>query len=424
MNNSASFSAVEAAEFGPHFRRPLTESYTFAGLPALIRHAVTGEGALGLPADVLSGLPQQYDRVALIFLDAFGWAQAESLLERSRLLGRVLAEGVVSQLTAQFPSTTTAHIATLAYAQPVGQHGLYEWNIYEPALDRLIVPLLYGYAGEEAPNALPLDPARLAPGVPFFAQLAEQGVRSAVAQRRELFGTRSAQYSLAAGAPLPFSELGDGLDQLAGVLEAEAGPFYAYLYHEGIDAASHGFGPASPEARVEVERALDLIEDRLIRRLAATGSGRTLVLITADHGQMTVAPDQTVYVNEIIPALEPLLKRGADGKPLAPAGSSRDLFLHVLPQHIESAVQLLREHPALAERAEVWTTRDLAAAGLFGATSEAFWRRAGDVVVLPYDGQMVWWRDPANPKHTQGFRGHHGGLSAQEMEIPLLALAL
>ncbi len=170
--------------------------------------------------------------------------------------------------------------------------------------------------------------------------------------------------------------------------------------------------------------ALTQIEERFVQRLARSRNGRTLLLVTADHGQMAVDPAQTVYVNEIIPALEGLVKRGAEGRLLVPAGSSRDLFLHIQPDHIEEAVAMLKAHPALVGRAEVWTTRELADAGLFGATSEAFWRRVGDVVVLPCDGQMVWWRDPANPRHTQNFRGHHGGLSAAEMEIPLLALAL
>ena len=56
MINAASFEAVNASRFGAAGRAPLPSSYTFAGLPALIRHALTGEGPLGLPADVLGRL--------------------------------------------------------------------------------------------------------------------------------------------------------------------------------------------------------------------------------------------------------------------------------------------------------------------------------------------------------------------------------
>jgi hypothetical protein len=424
MLNTTSLETVAAARFGAHFRRPALDSYSFAGLPALIRHALTGEGAFGLPADVLGQLPRRFDRVALLLLDAFGWAQVERWLERSPLLQRGLSEGVLSQLTSQFPSTTTAHVTTLAYGQPVGQHGLYEWNLYEPQLDRLIVPLHYRFADEEGVNTLPLDPQAAAPGPSFFSQMAGQGVRSFVAEKRDYFGTRSAQTAFAGADWLPFTALEDGMDQMAGAFDGDDGPVFGFLYWDDIDAVSHEHGPDSAETAAQVQRALAQIEERFVRRLAASGNGDTLLLITADHGQIAVIPDETIYINDHLPALEGLIKRGAGGRLLAPAGSSRDLFLHVAPDHTDEVAGLLRAHPALAGRAEVCTTRALAEAGLFGPTSEAFWRRVGDVVVLPYAGQMVWWRDTTNPHWAQQFCGHHGGLTPAEMEIPLLALAL
>ena len=54
----------------------------------------------------------------------------------------------------------------------------------------------------------------------------------------------------------------------------------------------------------------------------------TLVLITADHGMAAVDPERSLYVNELWPEIVDHLESGADGRPLAPAGSSRDLFLH------------------------------------------------------------------------------------------------
>lgn len=425
MINTLSFDAVDSAVFGPKFRRPLPDSYTFAGLPAFVRHLLTGNGPAGLPDDVLGGLPRQYDRVALLLLDAFGWTQVERHLAASPLLRRAADEGVISKLSSQFPSTTTAHITTLTFAQPVGQHGIYEWFLYEPALDTMIIPLWFCYARDQQVNNLPLDPRQIAPGPTFFQQLAGEGIRGAAAQQSRLFSSGAARYTLANIAyPLPYETLVDGLDQLANVLEAGQGPLFAYLYHAEIDRLSHDHGPDAPEVAAEVETTLHQIETRLVRRLAGSGTGRTLVLITADHGQMRVVPEQTIYVNEHLPALEGMVRRGAGGLALAPAGSSRDLFLHIQPERVDDAVALLRSLPALQGRAEVWTTRELAEAGLFGATSEAFWRRVGDVVVLPYEGQLVWWRDDSLPKNAQEFHGHHGGLSPQEMTIPLIALAL
>ena len=59
--------------------------------------------------------------------------------------------------------------------------------------------------------------------------------------------------------------------------------------------------------------------------------------------------------------------------------------------------------------------------GIFGPlVSERFRERVGDLVVLPYAGEAVYWNDP--PRFTQPYHGQHGGLSHAEMEIPLIAL--
>jgi hypothetical protein len=292
--------------------------------------------------------------------------------------------------------------------------------MYEPLLDDLIVPLLYCSADAERPNTLPAEPALLAPGVPFLEQLSSVGVPSVAGLRVENFGTRAAQYSLAAATPLPFRTWGDGLDQLAAALQQSSGPLFAYGYHDAIDAASHRYGPNSPEAIAEVAEALRLIDERLVQPLAPGGSGTTLLLIVADHGQTTVDPDQTLYVNDVLPELETMMRRTATGRLLAPAGSPRDLFLHIEPDRLDEAANLLQAHPALEGRAEVWRTQDLADAGLFGETGPRFWDRVGNLVVLPTSGQNLWWREKFRvPDH----RGDHGGLSPEEMEIPLLALA-
>jgi hypothetical protein len=61
----------------------------------------------------------------------------------------------------------------------------------------------------------------------------------------------------------------------------------------------------------------------------------------------------------------------------------------------------------------------LAQAGYFGPViSPKFRARAGDLVILPYRGESVWWFE--QDKFEQKFRGHHGGLTKQELEIPLI----
>ena len=57
-------------------------------------------------------------------------------------------------MTAQFPTTTTVHTTTIHTGLSVAEHGLYEWFVYEPELDRLICPLTFSFAGDDDPHTL------------------------------------------------------------------------------------------------------------------------------------------------------------------------------------------------------------------------------------------------------------------------------
>ena len=143
------------------------------------------------------------------------------------------------------------------------------------------------------------------------------------------------------------------------------------------------------------------------------------MLLFADHGQLPTDPERCVYVNERCPQLVPLLRGGADGRPLAPAGSARDLFLHVRDGALDDAIGLLEE--LFASDAWVVPTAELAADGVFGPrVSARFRERVGDLVVLPRAGVEAWWHEPG--RFQQDMRGHHGGLEPEEAETWLGAL--
>src|ERR687890_749211 len=82
------------------------------------------------------------ERVGVVLLDAFG----RRFLERHAdhpFLRRL----EVTPVATQFPPTTTAHVTTMHTGRPVGEHGLYEWNVYEPSLGEVVTPILNARAG-------------------------------------------------------------------------------------------------------------------------------------------------------------------------------------------------------------------------------------------------------------------------------------
>ena len=387
--------------------RPEQGTRCFDQLPSTVERLLTG--ASDGPALEEPLLRERFERVVFVYFDAFGW----TFLERHAghpLFDRTRSDGLLVQLTAQFPSTTTAQVTTIHSGLPVAEHGLYEWHVYEPTLDRLITPLLFSFAGDGIRGTLlgQIEPDALFPTDSIYAQLADAGVRSTVVLPTSIAGSAPNVGLLRKADVVPFETAPSALAAAARALEEGAG--YAHVYLDALDSLMHAVGTDDDAVGFVTQSVLDDLH-------RATFPPGTLVLLTADHGMSPVDPARTVYVNELWPGLGERLETGADGKPLAPAGSCRDLFLHVRDRHVDDVCTELGER--LDSTADVVPVAELIAEGIFSEPSPRLRSRLANVVVLPRYGEAVYWHEPG--RFEQRLHGQHGGLSPQEMEIPLVA---
>ena len=426
MLNTASLNAVKQASFSSQFIRPLYDSYCFANIPLTIDFLLTGAGTSALPLDVFGNLPTDYDKVILFFVDAFGWRFFERYSDRYPFLKTCLDHGVVSKLTSQFPSTTAAHTTCIHTGLNVGQSGIYEWNYYEPLVDDIISPLLFSYARDKfARDTLikaNISPAEFYPQHTLYSALKAKGIVSYIFQSQVYTPSTFSNAVFSGSHVVPFQNLPDALARLTEIVTAhKAPPYYYFVYYDRIDALCHHYGPNAPEFEREVDSFLTAMNTLFYQKLRGK-VGKTLLLITADHGQVEVDPGTTIYLNKELPGIELYLKTNQQGRLLVPAGSARDMFLHVKDELLDEAVELLQRR--LLGKAEVYTTADLLAQHFFGSQppSAAFHSRVGNVVILPYPDESVWWYEEGT--FEMRFHGHHGGLTRAEMEIPFIALPL
>jgi hypothetical protein len=424
MLNTDSLAAVAASRFGERFMRPLYESYCFARIPATVRALLTGEAGTTLPAAALGPLAQQPpDAVILLFIDAFGWRFFHERAERYPFLKRILDDGVVSQLSTQFPSTTSAHVTTIHTGLEVGASGVFEWNYYEPALDAMISPLLFSFCGDRERDTLRptgVDPARIYPASPFYRGLREAGVQPFVFQHHSYAGSPYTRVVAADAQVVSYRTLPEALTLLADLRAAQRGKAYYNLYFDGVDSVCHLHGPASRHVDAEIDALLSTLERTLHPALSGIG-GRTLLLVAADHGHAAIDPATTLYLNRALPDVARFFRTSASGAPLVPGGSSRDMFLYIRPELLDEAEAELTA--LLAGRAEVHRVERLLAEGFFGTSppSPALLGRIGNLVILPYAGESVWWYERG--RFEQRYRGAHGGLTRDEAETILLAYA-
>ncbi len=424
MLNSNSLLTVNGSKFTDAFTRPLYDSYCFSALPQTVEYLLTGEGKSALPVDCFGSLPTKYDRVILLFVDAFGWRFFQQYVETHPFLKAFLSLGAVSKMTSQFPSTTAAHVTCMHTGLNIGQSGVYEWNYYEPLVDEIITPLFFAYAGEKRDSlkrhSLPAE--AYFPTHTFYQQLQKRGVASYVFQHESYTPSTFSDIVYKGATVFAFKRLSEALSNLIEVMKNTANRnAYYLLYFDKIDAICHAHGPQSYQFQDTVHTFLRMMNEILYKNLHGR-AGQTLLILTADHGQIEVDPHRTRYLNKLGINIEHFLQRNQRGKLLVPAGSARDMFLHVKEEQRDEAVFVLKN--SLAGIAEVYITETLIKQGFFGPTqpSREFLARVGNVVILPYRYETVWWYEEG--KFEMHFKGHHGGLTPEEMEIPLLFLPL
>ncbi len=392
-------------------------------MPRLVTSLFGDQSGKETAERLLGPLAGNYRKVVVCFIDAFGRQFYERHAERHPFLRRIAEDGVVTPITSQFPSTTAAHVTTMHTGQAVGQSGVYEWLYYEPRVDAMIAPLLFSFAGDRARGTLSdagVDPADLFPRGALYPTLAVLGVQANVILPGDLAGTPYGNVIMEGARVLPYATFSAALNTIADLVTADDEPSYSIVYLPNIDSAGHRYGPDSTQFTAAVDLCFTALETILHARLGA--AERTLVLLVADHGQMAVDPATTIYLNQRFPILANLIKTNRNGTLLAPAGSCRDLFLHIHDDHVDEVQTYLQEE--LAGHSAVYQVSDLIAEGFFGAepVSSTFLSRVGNLVVLPYAGQSVFWYEAG--RFEQRFHGAHGGLSPEEMETMLLGYVI
>lgn len=398
----------------PTFVKPRYDSGGFASLPGAISGLFNGHK----PFEQFQG---QYDNVILAFIDGFGWRHFENYTTHP-FLERFIRHGLAQKWTSQFPSTTSGHVTCIHTGLNVGQSGIYEWNYYEPLLDAMMVPLLFSFSGtleRDQLKATGIDPKKLYPTTTVYQKLKTLGVTSTIFQHRDYTPSTYSNIVFEGASARSFKSLPESLVNLSLALDEARGKNYFFFYYDKIDLVSHDYGPGSRQVAAEIDMFLYTIERNLIN--TPHKKGRSLLLLTADHGQSEIDPATTIYLNKAFPGIEKYFKTNAKGELLVPGGACRDMFLYVKDDLLDEAQQLLAS--GLAGKADVVKTSDLIAAGYFGPEiSENLRARIGNLVILAYRYELVWWYEKG--KFEQKFHGHHGGLTPQEMEIPLLGLEL
>ena len=372
--------------------------YSGGSLVNLIASIVEACGGKPLHAPLNKFAVQAARNIVLLIVDGLG----DNYLRRTGAGGE-LARRRREPITSVFPPTTASAITTSYTGATPLEHGLTGWFTYFGEAGYVAAPLPFRTRGENIPlREKGYSTERAFPVPPLFEALP---VRSIVVSFKDIIDS---DYNLrhCHGAERRAYETLDGL-----ILEIEkavkSGPErkFVYAYWPEFDALSHRYGSESAEAFAQFEK-IDAAYATLLARLAGTES---LVIATADHGFVDVAPEESLDLPAFL----------ASQLKLPLCGERRIAFCHV---HLKNEFLEKARH-WLGGRADVRPSQALVDEGWFGPgrPHARFAERIGDVALVMRGRYTVRDWTPGEARHLH--IGNHGGTSADEMMIPLIVEA-
>ncbi|HUG55835.1 MAG TPA: alkaline phosphatase family protein [Candidatus Limnocylindrales bacterium] len=376
------------------------------------------DGDLPALADLDPALREGVRAVVVILADGLGAAQLSRLVAGGDMpfLATILERArrgdaaQLLQITSVFPSTTAAAITTMNTGRTPQEHGNLAYFCWLEEFGQVAQMLRWGPATARRGSFFDdrrNDPARHVRVASIHRRLREHAAVSYLIEpehfRREAMTRMHASEAEFVGYVLP-TTMGVRLRELLEAMPWRDRPVYAYAYWAGIDTAGHLYGPRGAEHGLEAS-AFDRV---VAHALADRPAGDVLVIVTADHGHALVDPDRLIDL-EGDQELRSLLRAPVAGEP-------RLAFLH--SDHPDR----VREH--LERR---WTgafsflDRDEAIdAGLFGVGDATLARRrVGDVCAMLTDDRAATVVRVGG--HDFYHRGAHGGMTHDEMRVPVLA---
>jgi hypothetical protein len=403
-----------------NFIYPDYQGGSILNLPSTICQCLGAPALSTLPLrpELLAPNSTDIRRIILILVDALALHRLQHWMAdgNAPVWQRLVDQGRLSALTSLTPSTTTAALSSLWTGRSPAEHGVvgYElWLKEYGVVSNMILHAPITFEGESGSLAKAgFRPEQFLNLPSLGAHLAANGVRSHALQHRSIIRSGLSQMFFANVNVHGFLSSIDLWVMLRHLVEASPQQRqYFWVYNGQIDHFSHFYHPDDERTVAEFAEFSRAFERLFLDRLSPAARKGTLILLTADHGMIATRKSAT-YDLRNHPELSRLLH-------IQPTGENRLMYLFIKPGQTDNVRAYFdRTWPG---KFALLDPADAVSMGLFGPgiPHPRLADRLGDLIVAAREDAYLWWADRENL-----LVGRHGGLSAEEMLVPLLSVML
>lgn len=365
---------------------------------------------------LLDPLRDGVKNIILVLMDALAFQRLEKWLAEDKDLvwHKLQQAGFLTPVTSICPSTTCAAITSYWTDSSAAEHGVmgYEMWLKEYGITSNMIshkPINYRKPGGDLTLA-GFDPETFLPVESITRRFQSHGVDVHAFQHFAIINSGLSQMFMRDAERHAIRTSPDMWISIRELLESDRGTRkYIWAYWDQLDGISHLFGPDSERARAEFMDFSRNLETYFLDRLDPDLKKDTLIMLAADHGQITTDPTDDHYDLNNHPDFTSMLH-------LTPTGENRLAYLHIKPGKVEAVKEYIEK--AWPDQFSLIDPEDAVTGGLFGAGTPhpEIYNRLGDLIVAAKGTAYWWWANKPNP-----LIGRHGGLSPEEMLVPFLA---
>jgi len=354
--------------------------------------------------------------VILVLMDALAFHRLEKWLAEDDNLPwhKVLQNGFLAPATSICPSTTCAAITSYWTDSSAAEHGVmgYEMWLKEFGITANMIshkPITYRQPGGDLTLA-GFDPENYLSVKPSSKLFLDHGVEVHAFQHYAIINSGLSRMFMQYADRHAISSAPDLWISIRELLETKKDTSkYIWAYWDRLDGISHLHGPDSERAKAEFMDFSRNFEIYFLDRLDHDIKKDTVVMLAADHGQITTDNTDNNYDLKNHPDFIDMLH-------MTPTGENRLAYLHIRPGKVDAVKDYIQQN--WPDQFCTIDPEEAVTGGLFGAgpIHPEIYNRVGDLIVAAKGNAYWWWANKTNP-----LIGRHGGLSAEEMLVPFLA---
>lgn len=339
--------------------------------------------------------------VVLIVIDGLGYEYLKKYGKNG-----FLHKNLKGKITSVFPATTASAITSFRTGVAPQQHGLSGWFMYLQEIGTVAAVLPFTARAGDFSLDKKIKYGDIYNQKSFFEGL---GTTSFLLSHKDYYNSAYSILTSRGAKKLAFSNLNNFFKQIENTMRKGRRRKFMLAYWDKLDSIYHRKGTDSEKS---LKHFLWL--DKKIATLAKSlKDSNTAIIVTADHGVINTKEDNKIIKLENHPKLTETLALPLSGEP-------RVVYCYVKPHKVRQFESYVKTK--FKSVCKLYESEDLIRKNYFGLykPNEKLKNRVGDYTLIMKNNFIM--KDLVLGEDRTIFIGNHGGVSKEEMFVPLIVI--